>query len=69
MEREIGDTFTYNGVVLRVEERKFCDACYFNTRYRSKCVFQPHIKITGYCEYLLRSDRKSVSFVKVNLSK
>ena len=65
MEREIGETFEYKGIILRVEERAFCKDCYFNANYRSKCALQPFTKVTGYCEYLLRSDRKSVSFVKI----
>lgn len=65
MEREIGYMFRYKGIILRVEERAFCKDCYFKNNYISKCVFQPFTKLTGYCEYLLRGDRKSVSFVKV----
>ena len=65
MERKIGDVFKYKGVKLKVEEIPFCENCYFKADYKSKCVFQSFTKVTGPCEHLLRSDRKSVSFVKV----
>lgn len=65
-ERKIGEIFYYNNTLLQVEERKFCDDCYFKSIKRQcSCICQPHIKVTGHCEYLLRSDRKSVSFIKI----
>ena len=66
MERGIGETFYYNKTLLQVEERKFCEDCYFKTiKAQGSCIYQPYIKVSGHCEYLLRSDRKSVSFIKI----
>ena len=64
MEREIGETFDYKGVRLKVVNAPFCWDCYFKGFF--PCLGKPHAKVTGHCEYLLRNDNKSVSFVKVN---
>lgn len=63
MEREVGEVFEYNGRVLRVEEAAFCKDCYFKKLY--PCLGKQHCKVTGMCEYNLRGDGKSVSFVKL----
>ena len=58
MEREIGEIFEVDGVVLRVVEasnRFSCDGCYFLESERTTCEFQNCLK----CE---REDRKSVVF-------
>ena len=64
MEREIGETFDYKGVRLKVVNAPFCWDCYFKGFF--PCLGKPHTKVTGHCEYLLRNDNKSVSFVRVN---
>ena len=58
MERELGDEFEVNDVVLRVVEasnRFSCDGCYFLECDRTACEFQNCLK----CE---RNDGKSVVF-------
>ena len=58
MEREVGDEFEVNDVVLRVVEasnRFSCDGCYFLECDRTACEFQNCLK----CE---RNDGKSVVF-------
>ena len=58
MERELGDEFEVDGVVLRVVEasnRFSCDGCYFLESERTACEFQNCLK----CE---RQDEKSVVF-------
>ena len=58
MERELGDEFEDNGVVLRVVEASnpfSCDGCYFFDNERTACEFQNCLK----CE---RNDGKSVVF-------
>ena len=58
MERELGDEFEVNDVVLRVVEasnRFSCDGCYFLGSGQKVCEFQNCLK----CE---RNDGKSVVF-------
>ena len=58
MERELGDEFEVDGVVLRVIEASnpfSCDGCYFLEYDRTACEFQNCLK----CE---RQDEKSVVF-------
>ena len=58
MERELGDEFEVNDVVLKVVEaanRFSCDGCYFLESERTACEFQNCLK----CE---RQDGKSVVF-------
>ena len=60
-ERELGDDFEVDDVVLRVVEASnmfSCDGCYFLECDRTACEFQNCLR----CE---RKDRKSVKFVKV----
>ena len=61
MERELGDEFEVDDVVLRVVEASnpfSCDGCYFLESNRTVCEFQNCLK----CEW---QDNKSVKFVKV----
>ena len=58
MERELGDEFEVNDVVLRVVEtanRFSCDGCYFLDNERTACEFQN-------CLICEREDGKSVVF-------
>ena len=58
MERELGDEFEDNGVVLRVVEASntfSCDGCYFLESERTACEFQNCLKYE-------RQDGKSVVF-------
>lgn len=58
MERELGDEFEVNDVVLRVVEASnpfSCDGCYFLESERNVCEFQNCLR----CE---RNDGKSVVF-------
>ena len=58
MERELGDEFEVNDVVLRVVEasnRFSCDGCYFLDSGQNVCEFQNCLR----CE---REDGKSVVF-------
>lgn len=64
MEKEIDDIINYNGINLKVVEAPFCKGCFFREKY--PCFGKPHHKIVGHCEYLYRTDRKSVSFVKID---
>ena len=61
MERKIGDIFEYFGTTLEVVEYKECDDCYF---YHDCMERLTHI--TGLCFWLVRSDKKSVSFKEIN---
>lgn len=63
MERSIGDIIKYNNTLLRVEDVPFCEECFFKDKF--PCFGKPHHKVVGQCEYLYRTDRKSVSFVEI----
>ena len=61
MERELGDEFEVNDVVLKVVEaanRFSCDGCYFLGSGQNVCEYQNCLG----CE---RKDNKSVKFVKI----
>lgn len=64
MEKEINDIINYNGNNLRVVETPFCKGCFFQDKY--PCFGKPHYEIVGHCEYLYRTDRKSVSFINID---
>ena len=61
MERELGDEFEVDGVVLKVVEASnsfSCDGCYFLGSGQNVCEYQNCLG----CE---REDNKSVKFVKI----
>ena len=60
MEREIGETFEYEGKTFKVAEAKgnICIGCFFNGRCYSSDV-------AGDCESECRSDKKDVIFVEI----
>ena len=61
MEREIGETFEYEGKKLQVKECAYsgCDGCFFD---------EQHIpcskNVAGYCGSMFRTDKKKVIFVE-----
>ena len=67
MERAIGEVFDFDGVKLRVARAKSkvsCEGCYF-FHQKHPCYKVHGISITGKCDLLVRSDKKSVIFVRV----
>lgn len=67
MERAIGEVFDFEGVQLRVERAKdetSCEGCYFD--YQMPPCWQVNRTYnTGVCYHLIRSDKESVIFVRV----
>jgi hypothetical protein len=64
MERPIGETFTHDGVELRVEgEIDNCEKCYFCPQRVTFCA--PHRAIIGHCGDGVRSDEQGVIFTEV----
>lgn len=63
MEREIGEVFDYNGVLLKVvklkSNKKSCDGCYFDGVLRVR-----DDEITGPCSDIYRRDNANVIFKK-----
>lgn len=57
-ERKIGEVFLFNGEKLQCKENNLCDGCYFKP---FNCNAPA---IAGECSRYLRSDKKSVIFVK-----
>ena len=69
MERKIGETFDFGGVMLEVvEEVEFaCEGCYFGVN-TSLCSFVDR-DVIGPCREYTRSDFQNVIFKKVKTRK
>ena len=65
MEREIGETFEYDGVRLKVEAGNACFGCYFLDEHK-RCFDKE--EIVGRCAYG-RTDGTGVIFKKVRTRK
>ena len=64
MERKIGETFTHDGVELRVEkEINICHRCYFYVSFHTRCYSHKHI--IGKCCSDARTDQQGVIFTEV----
>lgn len=63
MERKIGETFGYDGVMLKVEDRTSgCNGCYFEGQYKNYCRNRD---TSLFCGSFWRTDNKNVMYVKV----
>lgn len=58
MERQIGETFDYEGHKLEVTENKSCTGCFFEGK--GPCDFRKNV--IGYCSSTFRSDSKDIIF-------
>lgn len=69
MERQIGDTFDFEGARLHVVEQLNCKNCFFNVN-NEDCLLNFNDEVldgigkTGHCS--CRNDGKSVIFKKLN---
>lgn len=71
MERQIGETFSYNGTKLEVVEQSLenkdtenaCNGCYFKSNFMVLCY--KNNEITGECSCIRRTDKKDVIFKEI----
>lgn len=66
MERKIGETFDYDGVMLKVVEveKPDCFGCYF----RKECIRSEYLNfksIVGGCSFFNRKDNRNVIFKRM----
>ena len=60
---DVGDTFIYHSVKLRIEEGKSCNNCYFWDKEEKVCV-KPN-SLSAHCSAYSRVDKTWVYFKKI----
>lgn len=66
MERKIGDTFNYEGTLIKVEESRNTGGCPDCIFHNQPCWEDNIRNLTGDCDEMYRKDGKNVIFVKNN---